>query len=612
MKNYCILAALYFCFTSNVIGQNLYFPPLTGDTWESLTPAELNWCEDEIVTLYDFLEDTDSKAFLVLVDGKIVLEKYFGTFTKDSLWYWASMGKSLTAFATGIAQEEGLLSLNDPVSDYLGTGWTSLSPADELAITIENQLSMTTGLDDTSGSCTTPACLTYLDDAGDRWAYHNGSYELIHDVISDASGQFYNGFINSRIKNKTGMTGAFVPLGLNTVYFSNARSVARFGLTILNDGFWDNTAVLDDPVYLNQMLSPSQTLNPAYGYLWWLNGSTTYMLPQSQTVFSGPLIPAGPADMVSALGKNGQYLNIVPSENMILIRMGQSPDEDLVPTSYNSQIWEKMNNVLYGNCQPVVLNEGYFETGWDGWSDGGVDCFRYFGPRAAEGNFAIRIRDNSGLASSMTSPTLDLSGFDDVEIAFSFYSRGMEWNEDFKLLYNDGSSWTTIESYARGTDFQNNNFYSFVVNLSSLDHVFPSNAQFRFMCDASANNDQIYIDEVVITGNPNTASRSTNSGALTLLEPTEALEISTKKVEDDLVIYPNPSRGQIQISCSNNLEIERISVFSAAGQLIKVVETNNEVSTLELDISSLPAGLYFISLQQTDQSLLTKRFIVKE
>ena len=64
----------------------------------------------------------------MLKDGKIAIEKYFGTFTKDSLWYWASAGKTLTAFLVGQAQENGLLSISDSTSKYLGSGWTGLTP----------------------------------------------------------------------------------------------------------------------------------------------------------------------------------------------------------------------------------------------------------------------------------------------------------------------------------------------------------------------------------------------------------------------------------------------------------------------------------------------------
>jgi hypothetical protein len=73
-----------------------YFPPLTGSTWETMDPSELGWCQDSIQKLYDWLEATDSKAFIVLKDGKMVLEKYFGTFTMDSIHAWNSAGKTLT------------------------------------------------------------------------------------------------------------------------------------------------------------------------------------------------------------------------------------------------------------------------------------------------------------------------------------------------------------------------------------------------------------------------------------------------------------------------------------------------------------------------------------
>lgn len=84
----------------------------------------LGWCRDKVAPLYSFLETRNSKAFIVLKDGKIVIEKYFGKFTKDSLWYWASAGKTLTSFAVGLGQEDGYLKITDTSSKYLGKGWT--------------------------------------------------------------------------------------------------------------------------------------------------------------------------------------------------------------------------------------------------------------------------------------------------------------------------------------------------------------------------------------------------------------------------------------------------------------------------------------------------------
>ncbi len=112
---------------NNLFAQNIYFPPNTGNTWETVSPESLGWCTENIDTLYSFLEQKHSKAFIVLKDGRIVIEHYFGSFTQDSIWYWASAGKTLTAFLVGIAQEEGYFSIQDSTSEYLGDGLDFLS-----------------------------------------------------------------------------------------------------------------------------------------------------------------------------------------------------------------------------------------------------------------------------------------------------------------------------------------------------------------------------------------------------------------------------------------------------------------------------------------------------
>src|SRR6187399_2680539 len=113
-----------FCISSPGKSQSLYFPPLAGDEWDTISPSTLGWCDQRIDSMYALLEENNTKAFIILKDGKIVLEKYFGTFVQDSVWYWASAGKSLTSFLVGIAQEEGYLSIADTTSFYLGDGWT--------------------------------------------------------------------------------------------------------------------------------------------------------------------------------------------------------------------------------------------------------------------------------------------------------------------------------------------------------------------------------------------------------------------------------------------------------------------------------------------------------
>ena len=351
-----ILLSLFFSASLYLKSQELYFPPLTGNEWETIDPESLNWCDEKVNHLYDFLEEQNTRAFLILKDGKIVLEKYFNGHGPDSLWYWASAGKTVTATLTGIAQEEGLLNIHDKTSDYLGTGWTMAPAEKEEKITIWHQLTMTSGLDDgvVDSDCTDPDCLLYLQDAGSRWAYHNAPYTSISRVLEEASGQSYNAFYWNRLATKTGMGGLWLNLGFNRVLFSKARSMARFGLLIQNDGYWESTPVLTDLNYIDAMRNTSQDLNKSYGYLWWLNGKESFQLPGLQFEFPGFLSPDAPADIYSAMGKNGQFLSVVPSQDMVLVRMGEAPDNALVPIIFYNEMWEYINDLP---CQPNATNE---------------------------------------------------------------------------------------------------------------------------------------------------------------------------------------------------------------------------------------------------------------
>lgn len=356
MRN-LLAAFIVLLFSTNARSQSLYFPPITGNTWDTISPLSLNWCQDRIDSLYTYLDTNNTKAFILLKDGKIVLEKYFGTQTQSSVWQWASAGKTLTSFLVGIAQQEGHLSITDTTSKYLGQGWTSCTPAQEEKITIRNQLTMTTGLDDgvPDNHCTLDSCLLYLADAGTRWAYHNAPYTLLDNVINNATGFTMNAYATQKLKTPIGMTGAFVPINYDNVYFSNARSMARFGLLILNNGNWDGNQIMTDTAYFNQMINTSQMLNKSYGYLWWLNGKASYMLPQLQLVIPGYLCPHAPADMIAALGKDGQFINVIPSMNMVWIRMGESPDSLPVPYLMDDVIWQYINNLTCGG--PTGLSE---------------------------------------------------------------------------------------------------------------------------------------------------------------------------------------------------------------------------------------------------------------
>ncbi|MEL6636151.1 MAG: serine hydrolase [Bacteroidota bacterium] len=357
MKACLLPLAVMWSFTlAPLLAQDpLYFPPTSGSDWAGTSPEELGWCTEELPAFYDFLDQTNTKAFIALQDGKIVLERYFDDFTQDSIWYWASAGKSLTALLVGVAQAEGLLSIDSATADYLGQGWTSLASERERAIRVFHQLTMTTGLDDQNFDCTDPECLIFREEPGARWAYHNAPYTLLTRVIEAASGQSINGFLTSRLKAITGMKGAYLNIGFNRIYFSDARSFARFGLLMLNGGRWADRTVLADSSYFRQMMEPSQMLNPAYGYLWWLHGSAYHRLPGLPFDLNGPISPGTPDDAYSAIGRDGQILSVVPSEGLVWIRMGEAPSDDgLVPTTFHTDIWEALEAVRCPTVSPLT------------------------------------------------------------------------------------------------------------------------------------------------------------------------------------------------------------------------------------------------------------------
>lgn len=355
MKKYFYIF-VFTLFQFNIHSQTLYFPPIAGNTWDTISPSSLNWCQPAIDSLYQMLDENQTNAFILLKDGKIVLEKYFGTFTATSPWYWASAGKTITSFMVGMAQQENYLSIDDTTSNYLGAGWTICPQDKEEKITIRNQLTMTSGLNDDVPDhyCTLDTCLSYLADAGTRWAYHNGPYTLLDSVIQLATGYTLNNYTTQKLKNPTGMTGTFVTVDYNHVFFSTARSMARFGLLILNNGNWNGNQIMTDTNYFQQMTTPSQFLNPSYGYLWWLNGQSGFLMPGSQFLFPGSWSPNAPSDMIAALGKNGQFINVVPSKNMVWIRMGDNPNQLDVPFLLNDLIWEKINML---DCNVGIAEE---------------------------------------------------------------------------------------------------------------------------------------------------------------------------------------------------------------------------------------------------------------
>ncbi|KRP26493.1 MAG: serine hydrolase [Cryomorphaceae bacterium BACL22 MAG-120619-bin32] len=331
-----------------IINENsdkMYFPPINSNAWETENISKLGWNETQLNPLLTFLEEKNTKSFIILYNGKIVVENYFNNHNSNSVWYWASSGKTLTSTVVGIAQDENLLDISNKVSDYLGNGWTTAPLVKENLISSKNLLSMNSGLDDNLGDDVSPSNLKYIADAGERWAYHN-VYVKLQDVIEKSTNQSFTSYFNLKLRDKIGMTGLWRNTGDLSVYWSNSRSMARFGLMILAEGKWNDAQIVSKN-FLNEATNTSQQINKSYGYLWWLNGKSSYHLPQSQFEFQGSLIKNAPTEMFAALGKNDQKIYIIPSKKLVIIRMGDAASSsNFALSTFDEDLWGKINLLI--------------------------------------------------------------------------------------------------------------------------------------------------------------------------------------------------------------------------------------------------------------------------
>ena len=287
-------------------------------------------------------------------------------------------------------------------------------------------------------------------------------------------------------------------------------------------------------------------------------------------------------------------------------------------TTYNANDWDTFPTDTFGNLgthsidgggsgsgpTSIVLQQSFFETGFDNWIDGGGDCSRYSGMFTYEGSYSIRLRDNSGTASSMTSQAFNLSTFDTVEVTFYFIANSMETGEDFWLQFNDGSGYVIVDSFVSGTDFNNNTFYSATVTLSGQTYNFGASNTFRFRCDASSNADQVYIDEVTITGISNGTSRQfpAKQKGSTLIQQISMLD----NLEEIPVVnlFPVPTQATLTFRYANG-ESANYKVLNLLGQTLLEGQFTDETT---INVSQMNPGVYVLYIRDEDE-IITRRFV---
>lgn len=285
---------------------------------------------------------------------------------------------------------------------------------------------------------------------------------------------------------------------------------------------------------------------------------------------------------------------------------GKNPTQDAHKEAFNVENLQSLD--VNAPAQSMVILGSYFESGWDGWTDGGIDCSRRHSIYSWEGNYSIMLRDNSGVASSMTSPAFDASSYDQLAITFYFYPKSMESGESFLVQYYDGSSWTTVDEYVSGISFSNDNFYTATVTVSSPSFNFPANASFRFQCDASSKNDWIYIDAVTVTGITNSAmiANETHQHITQLSNPvSRESEFLAGYETDGVSIFPNPATGYLMLKSKD--EIRAVHMISLTGSLVKSLQPNSQA--VEINLDELDSGIYLVSIKKANGNMVTKKIV---
>lgn len=277
-----------------------------------------------------------SSSILVRRAGTVVAERYAPGWGPERPREVASVAKSIVAVLIAMAVEDGAFSsLDQAAADFIPM-WRDDARA---AITLRHLMSMTSGLDDTGlalrgiegDQFAINAAAPLRHPPGAHWAYNTAAYHLLFHLLARAVGQDVEGYAAARLFGPLAMadtrwivspgSGERGPVTNYYSALSTARDLMRFGELVLAGGIWNGRRLIGAEV-LGSLLSPSQTLNPSYGLLWWLNAR-----PGLDAFGRGDSLrfPSAPRDTVAALGAGGQMLLIVPSRSLIVVRQGEAP-----------------------------------------------------------------------------------------------------------------------------------------------------------------------------------------------------------------------------------------------------------------------------------------------
>lgn len=293
---------------------------------------------------YDKLQETIASAFdkkgqkkkrtrsvIVLYKGKIIAENYDIGFNKNSKILGWSMTKSLTATYFGILQKQGKIDIMKPAPI---AEWKK----DERSkITINDLLHMNSGLEweeDYTKISDVTKMLFQAEDMSrcqlekpakfkpnSHWNYSSGTTNLLSGILRKQfnTHQEYLDFWYSALIDKIGMNSMIVETDMagnfvgSSYGWATTRDWAKFGLLYLHKGNWNGEQLFDES-WAKYVATPTNTSNGQYGAHFWLNAGGVY--------------PDVPRDMYRCSGFQGQMVFIIPSVDLVVVRMGLSEDFD--------------------------------------------------------------------------------------------------------------------------------------------------------------------------------------------------------------------------------------------------------------------------------------------
>jgi CubicO group peptidase (beta-lactamase class C family) len=316
-----------------------------GDAWDRADAAALGFDQARLDAIAAQAEQAGSNCLLVTRHGQIAAEWYWNGTDASTSQEVFSVTKSHTSTLVGIAQAQGDLDLDDKASEYIDA-WVGTDSED---VTIANLVSNDSGREwslaldylQLPGQPDLDAFATGLSQVaapGETWAYNNAAIQTLDVVLREATGTDVVDFAAENLYEPIRMddTRMTTDGAGNTRTFMGVQStcedLARFGYLFLRGGEWDGTQVVPQDWVEAAVGQPSQDINDAYGYLWWLNRPGTVLgALQATTAADQPagapnaqtqLVPSAPEDMFFALGLGDQIVAVDPGSETVVVRLG--------------------------------------------------------------------------------------------------------------------------------------------------------------------------------------------------------------------------------------------------------------------------------------------------